>query len=146
MRKNMAIKRLLLASALTILPVAKNLVYAADESAQSTQGLSAERFAEIRAKINESLPKCSELKNKDITVILGNTGSGKSTFTNMFAKAPMKIDTKGNLLPSDGKGVAFVNSGFDSVTKFPNVISETDIGYFADLPGFEDTGGAVDDL
>lgn len=145
MRKNIAIKRLLLASALTMLPVSKNLVYAAEEAAQSAQVLSAERFAEIKQKIDQNLPG-QKVSGKDITVILGNTGSGKSTITNFLARVPMKVDTKGNLVPEDGIGKVKVSYGGRSETKFPGLLPDTEVGYLCDLPGFQDSEGAVDDV
>ncbi len=112
---------------------------------QDPKSLSDEKFAHISQIIEENLPKCDFAKGKDITVILGNTGSGKSTMINMLAKAPMRVDSNGKLVPEFGYERVKVRAGGKACTKFPEVIPGTEIGNLCDLPGFQDTEGAVDD-
>lgn len=136
---------MLLASALAIPVVPINLVYAA-EAAQSAQVLSAERFAEIKTVLSETVPARECVKGKDITVILGNTGAGKSTMINFLAKTPMVVNTLGKLVPEEGKARVRVRAGGKACTKYPEAIPDSDVGMLCDLPGFQDTDSAVDDL
>jgi len=115
------------------------------EQIGSSFSLSAAKFAEIEQKIKQNFVG-QEVSGKDVTVILGNTGSGKSTIVNFLARVPMKVDTKGNLVPADGTGKVRVSYGGHSETKFPKLIADTEVGYLCDLPGFQDSEGAVDDV
>jgi energy-coupling factor transporter ATP-binding protein EcfA2 len=87
------------------------------------------------------------LKNKDIIVFLGDTGAGKSTLINLLAGIPLKTDTRGNVVTreSDSSGMR-IGSGGHSVTKHPQYIAVDGVGILCDLPGFEDTDGALDDV
>lgn len=135
---------LYLAFPVAVLP---SLACATNESpTAASAGMSAEKFADIKLKIEQHLPSCQSVAGKDITVILGNTGAGKSTMINFLAKTPMCVDTKGKLVPETGKERVKVRAGGQACTKFPEVVANTDIGYLCDLPGFQDTEGVVDDL
>ena len=114
---------------------------------QSQTGINSEKFLSIKQKIEENMPNMEFIKDKDITIILGNTGSGKSTMINVLAGTPMMISSSnGHLIPEFGKGRVKVRAGGLSCTKFPELITDTQIGNLCDLPGFQDSEGAIDDL
>ncbi|XP_047735985.1 uncharacterized protein LOC125177728 [Hyalella azteca] len=81
---------------------------------------------------------------KNITLILGNTGTGKSTFLQWFAGDNNKLLAKrergksGAFLIEDGNRIG--NSTLKSMTIFPELVvhTGTDDAYY-DCPGFSDT-------
>ena len=110
------------------------------------QGLDLSSVQHIGAILQSKRTILEQINGRDITVILGNTGSGKSTMINFLARAPMLVDINGNFIPQDGRERVKVRAGGVSVTKFPELVLGTEIGDLCDLPGFQDSGGAVDDL
>ncbi|XP_018014844.2 uncharacterized protein LOC108671781, partial [Hyalella azteca] len=81
---------------------------------------------------------------KNITLVLGNTGAGKSTFLQWFAGdynkliAKKEYGTSGAFIIVDGNRIG--NSTLNSMTIFPELVihPETDNAYY-DCPGFSDT-------
>lgn len=115
----------------------------------------AEKLVEILTATRESI---DQIRGKDIIVLLGNTGVGKSTSINFLCGRTMKIDTMET--PGDDSDDECVNfiSCEDPVTRIgppesvdseTSVISihETNDGVaFCDTPGFEDTKGFIQDF
>lgn len=88
----------------------------------------------------------TDLANKDITVVLGDTGAGKSTLINLLAGVTLRVNSRGELITQNENEGAKIGAGSKSVTKAPYYINTTDLGIVCDLPGFDDTDGAVDDV
>ena len=124
----------------------KNLSEPENDVCIAFQGLDLSSVQHIGTMLQSKRSILEQINGRDITVILGNTGSGKSTMINFLARAPMLVDIYGNFIPQDGRERVKVRAGGISVTKFPELVLETEIGDLCDLPGFQDSGGAVDDL
>ncbi len=87
-----------------------------------------------------------QVNGRDITVVLGNTGSGKSTMVNVLAGSTMKVDCDGYFTPEFEQERVRVRKDGSTTTKFPELVLSTSVGDLCDLPGFQDSDGAVDDL
>ena len=112
------------------------------KDSQSQLSISA---TEISSILNENKSILTSSKGKDITVFVGHTGSGKSTLTNLLAGVDMEVYDE-ELRPKTGQSAATVAGGFISETRFPKYMSSRKHGNLYDLPGFNDTKGALTDL
>lgn len=84
-------------------------------------------------------------KDKDIIVVLGNTGAGKSTLVNYLAGKPLKFIQCDRIElenTADSEAMAIGNKG-GSCTSIPQFIQMKDEfgSLIYDFPGLEDTGG-----
>ena len=136
---------LILSSSIGILVFSKALE-AADDAFVSPQELDSSCVKHMYAILQSKQSLLEQINGRDITVVLGNTSSCKNTIINFLSKTPMKVDLDGNFVPEDGQEKVKVRAGGVSVTKFPELVLATEIGDLCDLPGFQDSGGAVDDL
>jgi energy-coupling factor transporter ATP-binding protein EcfA2 len=91
-------------------------------------------------------------ENKDLILILGNTGTGKSTFLQWFAGDNSKLISKeiiegsGEFIIDDGNN-KISTSTLTSKTLFPELVKNVEIGSeFYDCPGFSDTRSASHDI
>eukprot|EP01040_Poterioochromonas_malhamensis_P013525 gene13525-14874_t len=110
-----------------------------------------EIIEEILKKVQEAdIIAHNEAKDKDLVLVVGNTGSGKSTFLNYLIGKKM-IEAK---FPGSMKKVfqcedpVFeIGFGFESKTHFPQVYydPESDLTY-CDCPGFNDNRGVEFDV
>lgn len=101
----------------------------------------------VQQSIMQSKDTLRFLKNKDIIVFLGDTGAGKSTLINLLAGISLKTDFRGNVVTREEVGSGMrIGSGGCSVTKHPQYLEVDGLGILCDLPGFEDTDGALDDV
>ncbi|CAL1286293.1 unnamed protein product [Larinioides sclopetarius] len=90
-------------------------------------------------------------KYKDVILILGNTGSGKSTFTQWVAGDNTKMISKeteegtGEYIIEDHNRIS--DSTLKSKTVFPELVvdAKTNAAYY-DCPGFSDTQGSSHDI
>ncbi|GBN24043.1 hypothetical protein AVEN_265363-1 [Araneus ventricosus] len=90
-------------------------------------------------------------KHKDLILILGNTGSGKSTFTQWVAGDNTKMISKetkegtGEYIIEDRNRIG--DTTLKSKTIFPELVidAKTDAAYY-DCPGFSDTEGTSHDI
>ncbi|GBM60945.1 hypothetical protein AVEN_192397-1 [Araneus ventricosus] len=90
-------------------------------------------------------------KHKDVILILGNTGSGKSTFTQWVAGDNTKLISKeteegtGEYIIEDHNRIS--NTTLKSKTIFPELVvdAKTNAAYY-DCPGFSDTQGTSHDI
>jgi hypothetical protein len=94
--------------------------------------------------------KWSDLHGHEIFLILGNTGAGKSTFTNYVIGQRMReAAVQGSLQKGFVRddAVVEIGHGFESKTEFPHTVYDrgADITY-CDCPGFLDTRSALHDI
>ncbi|CAL1286289.1 unnamed protein product [Larinioides sclopetarius] len=90
-------------------------------------------------------------KHKDVILILGNTGSGKSTFTQLLAGDNTKMISKetnegtGEYIITDNNRIG--DTTLKSKTIFPELVidARTNAAYY-DCPGFSDTEGTSYDI
>jgi TPR repeat protein/energy-coupling factor transporter ATP-binding protein EcfA2 len=85
--------------------------------------------------------------NKDIILLLGNTGSGKSTLVNYLLHCSMKAYNN----PKTNKKYVIVAQGFerakigmkhsDSATLYPEIFQSQEGHFYCDCPGFGDSRG-----
>jgi len=109
---------------------------------------SAEELArEIEQETTEHIKLLSLSEGKHITVVLGNTGSGKSTFLNWLAGKKLIVGKGNKILLEDESDVTAMKIGntCESMTKYPVSIEIGEFLFF-DLPGFRDSGGVECDL
>lgn len=91
-------------------------------------------------------------KGKDIVVILGNTGAGKSTLINFLAGKGLTVDGTGYVLSvqNDPEAMVIGRQVFSSETLYPKSIDIETLDKktlrFFDLPGLDDTDGSVRNL
>lgn len=114
----------------------------------------------IDTEINKTLSLLNEGERKvelndeykNITLVIGNTGSGKSTFIQWIAGDNAKLksvlvgdDFDDEYIIVDGENR--IGSSLRSKTKFPELVidDETDTPYY-DCPGFSDTRSASHDI
>jgi energy-coupling factor transporter ATP-binding protein EcfA2 len=101
---------------------------------------------EIRDEIRKHSDLVRKAARRDITVFVGNTGSGKSTTLNILADNNLITGEFGDIeLAPQARGLR-MGAGSDSITAYPQDIESPTLGMLYDMPGFEDTGGAVRDL
>ncbi|GIY00530.1 uncharacterized protein CEXT_769441 [Caerostris extrusa] len=88
-------------------------------------------------------------KYKDVVLVLGNTGSGKSTFTQWLAGDNTKLISKeineGEFIIEDNNRIG--DSTLKSKTIFPELVvdEKTSTAYY-DCPGFSDTRSSSNDI
>ncbi|MCX4084124.1 hypothetical protein N7281_04580 [Rickettsia hoogstraalii] len=88
---------------------------------------------------------------KDVVLVLGNTGAGKTTFTQWIAGDNNKLIAKevaegtGEFLIEDNNRIS--NSTIKSKTIFPELVIDTKINTaYYDCPGFSDTRSTNNDI
>ena len=86
-------------------------------------------------------------KNQEIVILLGSTGSGKSTLMNFLSGNPLVIDEDQELQLAENsyQGAFSIGKSSTSETKFPQFVSLNGSVYY-DMPGFEDPHGPCIDL
>lgn len=72
----------------------------------------------IQKTLLEQAVNLEQARGSDIVVLLGNTGSGKTTIINLLAEAPLKLDSSARVV-ADGSVGFRVESGSHSITKYP---------------------------
>jgi len=82
--------------------------------------------------------------NKDIVVLLGKTGAGKSTLVNFLAGKELKVDTHDNIVLKNTHDDSAMKIGVtaSSETILPKFINTDDLLLY-DLPGFGETRGTA---
>jgi len=102
------------------------------------------------ASVDEEIGR--EAKGKDVVLVIGNTGAGKSTFVNYMIGKKMKETrkrsslTKGVECEDDSAPAALIGHGSDSATDFPKLYSDDLNLTYCDCPGFLDSRGAKAEL
>ncbi|MHB9147627.1 MAG: U-box domain-containing protein [Candidatus Amoebophilus sp.] len=105
------------------------------------------KIEQIQAFIGEAAKNAEKAKSKDIVLVLGNTGVGKSAAVNYLLGTKMKFDTN-----DEGDRIAVTRNpqeerakigrnNFESETFFPNVYCNSAAAsyVYCDTPGFNDT-------
>ncbi|XP_065208848.1 uncharacterized protein LOC135837484 [Planococcus citri] len=93
---------------------------------------------------------CTQPKVKDATLVLGNTGAGKSTFTRTIAGYESTLKSVPENLyytivnpDSESRNESFITSN----TIFPEQVRDNNTGsVYYDFPGFQDTRGMAHDI
>jgi GTP-binding protein EngB required for normal cell division len=94
--------------------------------------------------LEEGREKIEFSDNKDIVLVLGNTGAGKSTFLQWIAGDDSKLISVEVGVPGSGEfiiiddGTRIGNSTLNSMTLFPELIEKEGTSFY-DCPGFSDT-------
>ena len=86
-------------------------------------------------------------KGKDIIVLLGKTGAGKSTLINYLGGKKLRVDEEGDIVleNSEDKSAMSIGTGADSCTFLPKFINIDGL-LFYDLPGLHDSKGSLYEL
>jgi energy-coupling factor transporter ATP-binding protein EcfA2 len=106
----------------------------------------------IMTKVEEIIRYANEYATgKDLVLVLGNTGSGKSTFINYLAGQTMHEVTKEEFLEpvieTDNPIMAVGHNSFKSLTDHPQLYSDSSTGLtYCDCPGFLDSRGPEFDI
>ncbi|XP_065208850.1 uncharacterized protein LOC135837486 [Planococcus citri] len=117
----------------------------------STTDMKNEAMKEIFQLLAEGEIKlCNQPKIENATLVLGNTGAGKSVFTRRIAGYGATLKSV-----EEGFDYAIVNPNEESDTKsfiasntiYPELLQDHNTGaYYYDFPGFLDTRGAANDI
>ena len=102
----------------------------------------------VKTEFEGSLSKFSELAYRELILLFGNTGEGKSALANILCGIKM-VSCEGKLENTidDTLNLGFrVSSDDESVTRFPEFRITESNQIFVDLPGFMDTRGVNSDL
>jgi hypothetical protein len=116
--------------------------YSDDESEDLRGEFNVEK---AKGLLKKAYPKIRSTEGEEVVLVLGNTGSGKSTIINRLLGCQMQKTLDGAKCiakPIDESQIyAKIGTGWDSETLFPEVHKSRD-GYstwtYCDCPGFED--------
>ncbi|CAL1288930.1 unnamed protein product [Larinioides sclopetarius] len=130
-----------------------NLPNSNDTSAKNADEEKVDQFIKDTFDLLERGEKEIEFddEHKDVILVLGNTGSGKSTFTQWVAGDNTKLISKeteegtGEYIIEDHNRIG--NTTLKSKTIFPELVvdAKTNAAYY-DCPGFSDTQGTSHDI
>ena len=107
------------------------------------------QFEEILQKIGKTDQHAQQARGKNLVVVLGNTGAGKSTFINYMHGCPMHSEEMSDILGEvivAEHPVTEIGHGAISLTEYPVICPEIDGLVFADFPGFLDNRGPTFDI
>lgn len=98
---------------------------------------------EMQSLIQRAYPKIETAANKNIVLVLGNLGAGKSSIVDYLLGCRMRAENRGTrrvAVPEEGQQVyAPIGHSFEAQTLFPEVYTNGTSSYFyCDCPGFED--------
>ncbi|ACE05799.1 hypothetical protein Aasi_0377 [Candidatus Amoebophilus asiaticus 5a2] len=118
-----------------------------EDKISHTKKESEHKIEQIQAFIGEAAKNAEKAKSKDIVLVLGNTGVGKSTAVNYLLGTKIKFDTN-----DEGDRIAVTRNpqeerakigrnNFESETFFPDVYYNSAAAsyVYCDTPGFNDT-------
>ena len=120
-------------------------------SAIVDDSLESNTVANISDKLSEIDNRISfEVKERHVIMVIGNTGSGKSTLVNYLVGKKMiskKLPTSLRMSVDCYDPVMEIGHGFTSSTKFPQTYFDSVQKLtYCDCPGFYDSRGSMFDL
>ncbi|XP_031625107.1 uncharacterized protein LOC116341903 isoform X2 [Contarinia nasturtii] len=107
--------------------------------------------AKIMMFVKSNAKKISDCENKNIILVMGNTGAGKTTLVSLMTKVKLiseeTVSNSGEFIISDEKHLISGISTTESQTVIPNLMVHARSGaiYF-DCPGYNDTRGVANDI
>lgn len=114
-----------------------------------TKLLSSDKIKKIISDIKNGYKEVSKSLNEDVVLVIGKTGSGKSTLVNYLADVKLEgyedEDISKIRAVNDKDSVASICDISGSGTTIPNRVKKHDITFW-DCPGFEDNRGADQDI
>lgn len=131
-------------------PIASNKESQSVDSSKNVS-LSNDSASSILKFMTENSAKIQFTRQKDIVLMLGNTGAGKSTLTSFLTGAELEsIETlkdSGEFVFVDKNDLISRKSTTISKTVVPNLMIDKESGLtFYDCPGFSDSRGVVNDI
>lgn len=115
----------------------------------SSSGSNSDSVTAILDFMNNYAQKLRFSANKDFVLILGNTGTGKSTLTSLLTGAELKSEEimAGQFRIVDESGLISGVSTTTSKTIVPELMIDKENGIiYYDCPGFNDSRGVVNDM
>ena len=95
-------------------------------------------FAEIKHCLDEIAKRPAVTKEDAPVLVLGYTGSGKSTLTNYLLGWNMQQNENGEAEPVEGSAPMQMGDSAESITLYPQLQKGFDGVLYCDCPGFED--------
>lgn len=97
----------------------------------------------LNKDIQASLKKSQSAYGKDLVLVVGKTGAGKSTLVNYLLRFPMRRE-EGLAVPLDDAMLppAAMGDSVESITTYPAAYAGQDGFVYCDCPGFEDNRGS----
>lgn len=97
-------------------------------------------------KLQETVARTPDTKDKDIVLVVGETGAGKTTIVDYLIGCKMKRDTYKEkpvvVVDKTSQNHGVIGHTSNSETEYPQTFKHKDFPfYYCDCPGFEDTKG-----
>ncbi|CAD8061888.1 unnamed protein product [Paramecium sonneborni] len=117
---------------------------------EQNEKMNEQKLLEIMVRFQKLIDQFNKNKKQNMSVVLivGVTGSGKSTIFNFLSGADFIFNHKLELeVKNPSKNFSKMASGMNSITKEPNFYyNEFNNHLIIDFPGFQDTNGEQDQL
>ncbi len=101
------------------------------------------KLGKLTEIINNAIPQIEPARGKTLTLVIGQTGVGKSTTINYLMRYPMTQDEDGSVVPEDSSVPmpCDARDSVESVTITPAAVTLPEGNVMCDCPGFADTRG-----
>ena len=105
----------------------------------------------LQDKLLKAYEEVKAIKDKDIVLVIGNSGAGKSTTIAYLMGAKFEpevvLNTKRAKLTEGSVGkLPGTSDDFDSMTFYPKAYLAEDKSFYCDCPGFEESRGEVEKI